>query len=172
MKAELKTKRYVTCPNGCAHEMTVEHLLGEGPCATTKDYPRRRAGPWFCDDCGQGWDLEYDADSVDLTPTKGGREKMIRDWCILELPPQTEPVRFKVRGMRFEQAIEEDNRRYFYEEHTCPTNWLRDVKEIAIGAETDPHGLWKLVAIYDADAEETADAALLGPASDDRGKDD
>ena len=60
-------------------------------------------------------------------------------------------MRFKVRGSRFQKRPDEDTRRYFYEEHTCPTNWLRDVEEVSIGDNTDPHGLWKFVAVYDAE---------------------
>jgi hypothetical protein len=89
MKVELKTKRYFTCPNGCAHEMAVEHLLGSGSCGVTKEHPTRQAGPWYCDGCGQGWNLTYTVDSVDVEPAK---EKKVDQWIILELPPQTVPV--------------------------------------------------------------------------------
>jgi hypothetical protein len=151
MRVELKTKRYFTCPNGCKHEMTVEHLLGDGPCGVTKDYPKRQAGPWYCDECGQGWKLTYDADSVDVEPVKG---KKVDQWVILELPPQTEPIRFKVKAMRIDRELDESADQYFYEEHTCPTNWLRRVEEVSIGEDDDPHGLFKHVRTYDAEASD------------------
>lgn len=147
MKVELKTQRYFTCPNGCAHRMTVEHLLD-----ANDGGPRRSAGPWYCDECGQGWKLTYDVDSVDVEPAGG---KKVDQFVILELPPQTEPVRFKVRASRVDRELDESVDVYFYEEHTCPTNWLRRVEEVSVGEDDDPHGLFKHVRTYDVEAEST-----------------
>jgi hypothetical protein len=145
MNVEIKTKRLFTCPNGCAHEFVVEHILRE------ENREPRTAGPWYCDDCGQGWRITYSRDGIDVTAAQPDGKKHPQ-WVILELPPQSEPVRFKVRGQRFSSTIDEDRVRYFYEEHTCPTNWLRDVDEVSIGGSDDPHGLWRLVSVYDAEA--------------------
>lgn len=149
MRVELKTKRFFTCPNGCACEMVVEHLFS-GSCAVTKEYPKRQAGPWYCDECGQGWILTYDGNSIDVRPRAGGDDARKRKhWVTLELAPQTVPVRFKVKGIRFEPTVNEEVVRYHYEEGTCPTNWLRDVAEVSIGDDDDPHGLWTVASIDD-----------------------
>lgn len=163
-RAELKTRRYFSCPNGCDHELSVEHLF-HGVLAVTAEYPRRTAGPWYCDVCGQGWRLSYDHESIDVEPYDGGagnrgfgRDGKRRwQWVVLELPPQREPVRFKVRGMRFSPEINEENVRYYYEEHTCPVNWLAEVNEVRIGEDADPHGLWRVVEVSDLTDEEKAD---------------
>lgn len=150
MRVELKTQRYFTCPNGCAHRMTVEHLLDQDDPCSTKGGPPRSAGPWYCDDCGDGWKLTYDATGVDVEPA--GKKK-VDQFVILELPPQTEPVCFKLRTSRVDRALDEEADVYFYEEHTCPTNWLRHVDEVSIGDDDDPHGLWKHVRTYDVEVE-------------------
>ena len=147
MRVELKTKRYFTCPNGCKHEMMVEHLLGDGAWGVTKDHPRRTAGPWYCDECGQGWRLTYDASGVDVEAVG----KKVDQFVILELPPQSEAIRFKLRTSRVDRDLDESADQYFYEEHTCPTNWLRHVDEVSIAGYDDPHGLWKYVRTYDVE---------------------
>lgn len=139
MTPEIKTIRYFTCPNGCAHQFSVEHLFA----ALAPEPGRTRmAGPWHCDDCGQGWRITYDATSlVDVSPAGDCKRT---HWVTLELPPQSSPVRFRVRGVRFTESIDVESERYFYEEHTCPTNWLRNVDRVEIDGEEDPHGLWVL----------------------------
>jgi len=34
---------------------------------------------------------------------------------------------------------------FYYNEHTCPTNYLRDVVEVIADGEVDPHGCFKFV---------------------------
>jgi hypothetical protein len=146
MKPEIKTRRYFACPAGCDHEFSVEHLFSGAIAAAAG--ATRQAGPWYCDACGQAWSLTYDATTiVDVEPAHRGCGRKRKQWVTLELPPQTRPVRFKVLGMRFQEAIDEDSDRYFYEEHTCPTNWMRNVTEVEFEGDTDPHGLWHLVRV-------------------------
>jgi hypothetical protein len=166
MRPELKTKRYFPCPACGEHEFAVEHLLGDGPWGVTAEYPKRTAGPWYCDNCGAGWRLTYDASGVDVEPHT---ERKVTEYVILVLPPQTEPVRFKVKHFRFTPEIDENRARYFFEEHTCAVNWLRDVEEVSIGTDDDPHGLWKLDAIYDADASASKGAPMLSERPDKEG---
>lgn len=154
MKVELRTKRYFLCPECGDHQFTVEHLF-EGPCAVTAGAQKRTAGPWYCDNCGAGWRLSYDANGVDVEPHT---DRQRTQYVILELPPQTEPVRFKVKWFRFTPEIDEDRARYYFQEHTCPVNWLRSVEDVSIGKDSDPHGLWKLEAIYDAEDPRTTSA--------------
>jgi hypothetical protein len=35
---------------------------------------------------------------------------------------------------------------YFYDEYTCPSNWLGDVEVVIQGDSTDPHGIAQWVA--------------------------
>lgn len=161
MKVDVKTKteRYFECPNGCADggRFIVEHLLDSTGSCYAKSGAPRTAGPWYCESaaCGQGWMIEHEAGEILDVRAYGdkgfvhfghdGKRRWV--WVDLELPPQTEPVRFKVRGMSFSAEPDLDAKRYFYEEHTCPTNWFREVREIRIGEDDDPHGLFKLVGV-------------------------
>lgn len=53
-------------------------------------------------------------------------------------------VHVVIRGtsQRNEDIVEEN--KYFYTEHTCPTNWL-GVEVIMDGEDTDPHGIFEHV---------------------------
>jgi hypothetical protein len=141
------------CPNGCGHEWSVEHLFAP-PLRTSPEYPSRTAGPWYCDECGQGWRLTYSSNAIDVEPyggdpSGGGDGKARRQIVTLELPPQDVAVRFKVLGKRFTPQIDEGSVRYFYEEHTCPANWMGEVEEVEIGDDKDPHGLWRVISVVD-----------------------
>lgn len=82
--------------------------------------------------------------------------KKYRQYVKLEIPPQTHPITLVVQGVRFEAKEDVSHTRYYYEEHTCPTNYFRDVLEIYLGNERDPHGLAKYLTTFDAisDVEE------------------
>lgn len=69
------------------------------------------------------------------------------DLVLLRIPPQENDVYLVVPWFPMERRgeDEEEQRRYYFEEHTCPTNWVRDVEMIAVGGDTDPHGIAKYV---------------------------
>lgn len=150
---KLKTKRYFTCIKGCDHEFFVEHLL-DGTCSS------RTAGPWYCDVCGLGHNIEI-LGNGEISVTASSKGQMRTQYVLLELPPQKESIFFEVEGMRFEADIDEDHDRYYYEEHTCPTNWFRKVLEVSIGKDGDPHGLWKHVRTYDIKAEHHENLSVM-----------
>lgn len=160
MEVLLKTDRYFTCPTGCPDKFFVEHLLAEMEqdihgCGR---HEQRTAGPWYCDTCGQGWLLvlfKTGKVQVEKENSRLGDGKKRACWVILEIPPQDQPIRLKVRGAYFQAKLtqeELDHKRYYYEEHTCPTNYFRDVETISVGTDDDPHGLAKLVTVYDVEA--------------------
>ena len=148
MKATIKTKRFAACPNGCELGRDgigcVDHLIDR----------KGSAGPWYCEVCGHGWWLEFDgAGGLELSAWK---EKLIRRIVMLELPPQTKPITIllKEQHIRFNADDEEDQDglRYYYDEHTCPTNWMR-VGAVVFDGREDPHGLFRFVRVID-DAED------------------
>jgi hypothetical protein len=141
-----ETKRYFRCPNGCDHKFYVEHLFE----SMKKDnVPSTKAGPWHCDVCRKGWFLTLQFDgalALELCKTE-----YTTAWVTLEIPANNpHPIRFRVRhkyvevNKPFDEAIE--HHRYFYEEHTCPTNWLQDVVEVEVDGDCDPHGLARYVS--------------------------
>lgn len=140
----VETKRYFTCPTGCAHKFYVEHLL----C----DHAPGFAGPWYCDVCGKGWRFDYDADGITRVEQSNDMRMTREEWHLLVMPPQPGPVLFKVQTRRLVDDSD-DNARYFYEEHTCVANWLRDVADVQANGELDPHGLCRWVGRYETEAD-------------------
>ena len=135
MKLKIHTKRYIKCPKCQQGEFEVEHLFA---------IERNDFGPWYCDECGISFDGTITADGeIDFTFSDSIR---IPAKILLQVEPQKESIFFMLDGSiyRDHHETEEDINqflRYFYEEHTCPTNWLKDVCEVKIGDDTDPHGL-------------------------------
>ena len=41
------------------------------------------------------------------------------------------------------------NDEYFYNEHTCPTNYMQDVEAVIYEKDADPHGVFEWVATID-----------------------
>ena len=143
MKADLVTRRFVRCPHGCAHEFRVEHLF---------ERQTNTAGPWFCDECGRGWDWEVTPEGLEITESK---TRLYFHKVLLELPPQKESVFFTLASSGQREPGDPDRLdglRYLYDEHTCITNWLREVEEVKIGTNTDPHGLFRFVNVFEAES--------------------
>lgn len=149
MKPIIFTKRFVKCLNCGTHEFSIEHLFE--PPLVAPDGTTRKAGPWYCDDCGAGWYLECSQTNlVAMTPS---RDRVIRRRVRLEIPPQTETIVIFTEGSRWENAMTGEsvggNDEYFYEEHTCPSNYFRGTIAVHLGEDSDPHGLAKYVSSED-----------------------
>ena len=50
---------------------------------------------------------------------------------------------------------EVDHKDYWYEEHHCPTNFIRDVRAVIADGSCDPHGLFEYVKTVEVDFETT-----------------
>lgn len=149
MKAEIKMRAHIVCPNcGNGDNFSCDHvLLGES----------RQFGPWCCKQCGHAIRGQRAADgSIDIERVAG--ERLHKTVDLLVLKPQDKPVYFIVEGMRFEYAPshpdhdpdrdENDSKQYLYEEHSCPTNWLKP-EMVYHDGDSDPHGLIEFVATRD-----------------------
>ena len=138
-KAEVISIPHLCCAN-CGHLMgRVDHLNANG-----------NAGPWYCDDCGIGWYIQKDAAGDVLVEDKGKRKE--KTLVLLDLKPDelNDPLRLVVQGMRFNDQEDDaarlfDQSQYFYEEHTCPSNYLRTVEHVFLGENSDPHGLFNYI---------------------------
>ena len=161
MNAEVFTKRFVRCPACGGAEFAVEHLFGD---------TERTAGPWYCHACDHGITLTvYPDGRVDVAASK---QRIRRVRVILEIPPQEHSIMLEVKGTEYDDgdgfpSLEEQAQRhaYYYEESTCPTNYLRDVKEVRVGDREDPHGLARFVSASHAQGEvDTGQALVTGGA--------
>jgi hypothetical protein len=140
MNIATEARTWALCPTCNGRVGTIDHLaVGD------------EAGAWFCDQCGAGWWLKRTADGAEHRPHSERKERTI---VTLALPPQDSAVTFVLDGFRIVKPGEEhDGDAYFYDEHTCPTNWLRDVTEVRFRDSDDPHGLFRWVSTVPASAE-------------------
>ncbi|HVZ88069.1 MAG TPA: hypothetical protein VHG72_13945 [Polyangia bacterium] len=151
------TKRHVVCPSCNKAAGTIDHMIED---AIRLGEPSRICG-WFCDRCGWEYAGTVYADGS-ATVEKTGKRK-IETRVLLKLEPLKGDVFIEVEGMTFlgvGETIEgkdliEDSR-YYYEEHTCPTNYLRVVQELWEGDYGhDPHGMFRVVDVVPAPPEHT-----------------
>ena len=134
-KVELisETKYYVECPHCHNSKNRVDHLFNDGN-------EERTFGHWYCDECGNAYKGKVKGKEVSL-------EKVDRrlDKSIVFLKKKN--VLLAVKGMYFDGDLNEEGSSYFYNEGTCPTNYLQNV-EMVINLknfDTDPHGIFKFV---------------------------
>ena len=100
---------------------------------------------WYCDECGVRFSVRViSADQVETIPSL--TERKVKTLVTLR---SDAPVTLIVEGMRLENDSKPDdweNDSFFYDEHTCPTNYLTEVvKVIAEDGDEDPHGIFAYV---------------------------
>ena len=88
-------------------------------------------------------------------------------YTIVCLPPQDKPVYFVLANAYpstedglLDSAEADASQQYFYEEHSCPTNWLQP-EVVAFDGDLDPHGLIEYVRRVPADQVMFLDEAHL-----------
>jgi hypothetical protein len=139
------THTYGKCPNeNCHGEWQIDHLFN--------DYKDRLfKSKWSCSQCLNYYEISFTFinDQLNFCAESTG-EKVQKKIVILELPPQEKPVRLMAYVNRYDhEKILGGNDQYFYEEHTCPTNWIKDVALIENGGDTDPHYMFKYIDTFD-----------------------
>ncbi len=136
-----RLKTYAVCPACGADAGCINHLLGQ-----------TLETQWYCDTCGQCYRLVFtNENGVDVRVSIVEGKCKVKTVDLLVLPPQKHPVYFVVEGMRFEgegDRDEHDAKQFFYDEHSCPTNWFKPTI-VAFDGDYDPHGLIEFVATKD-----------------------
>ncbi|MDU7377877.1 MAG: hypothetical protein E7L09_05825 [Enterobacteriaceae bacterium] len=135
MKAEITTlsEQFFHCPECDSPEFSFDHL------STGSSF-----GPWYCDKCGCGIVGEIILGGVEIHIHSDRKAKTL---VLLKLDKEIDtPVHIVVEGMIFyprnsKPIINQEHESYFYNEHTCPWNYLR--VSIKDGDETDPHGIFR-----------------------------
>ncbi len=128
------TKTFIICPHCGAHtDSSVDHL--EAGC---------EFGPWYCDECGGGYQGKANGAATEVQKVASRFSKTLD---LLMLEPHDKPIYFVMAGKRYHAnpGDEYDGKRYFYEEHSCPTNWICNTVMISVDGDTDPHGFLKFV---------------------------
>ena len=134
IKEVVTTQKLFACPECGSLEHSCDHLKAG-----------QSFGPWYCDKCGcsiLGTVTESGADIRIHKDRKANSLVLLR----LNVPgTEDKPVHIVVKGFAFHKKGETpefdgDGTRYFYDEGTCPWNYLRlPIKE---GDDIDPHGLF------------------------------
>lgn len=125
-----ETKKYAICPECGKPTSTVDHLLDK----TTEIW-------WYCDECGAQYHLKFENGKMFIGKTD---KRTDRKLVLL----RHGNVALIVEGMKF--SDHESNDDYFYNEHTCPTNFMRNVKMIIDlrNMNNDPHGIFEYVGTF------------------------
>lgn len=107
---------------------------------------------WSCDKCYNESSIERLTYS-DFEVTSNGRKQTP---VTVTLQSITEPkITLKLNTWKYSHSQEDSaedyasHQQYFYDEHTCPTNWTRDIVEIIFGGDHDPHGVFEFVSVVD-----------------------
>lgn len=144
VKLRQETYTYLACPyKGCEGERSVGHLL---------DGQAHSFGTWSCDACGRMFSGNVTKEGVITLEERPG---VVQECLVLLRGAQANggPLYFVVHDRHFlpleEGETEEDRyerKRFFYEEHTCPTNYI-PIFALVTPDDPDPHGALEFVGI-------------------------
>lgn len=130
----IEVTHFIDCPHCYNDRYRVDHLF-------SPDKQVRHFGPWYCDECGGSFSGKVIGSDVFVEKHDESKRK---DKCLVFL--KNNNVMLVVKGMYFDGELNLENERYFYEEHTCPTNYLG--VEMVIDTDdgdTDPHGIFEFI---------------------------
>lgn len=140
---------FAICP-WCEQESgsRVDHLYG--------DRMPSRAGPWYCDECRRPFRVKVIAPgNVEITKDADNHRTFTRSMALLKFEGRDGTVFFVFDHNRYKDGtVESDeenqsHQRYFFEEHSCPTNWLNECVAVIEDGDCDPHGFLKFVRAVD-----------------------
>lgn len=135
---ETETKHHVTCPNCNNHRWSVGHMLH-----------RKKSWEWSCDECYSQFDFNCVDDGIELTqvPTTSISGAALVKYCGNTIQDQLFFIVEVYFSFDKEGKLDpdwEDNKRYYIQQHTCPTN-LISCQAIIHNGDTDPHGVVQYV---------------------------
>lgn len=131
-KIETETKHYFLCPECGKYRHSYGHLL---------DGKEQRWGTWFCGNCGLGVDVHVTAEGKLTVKQRPEVPRFLNQLVLLRRGNL-----FLVVKHRHAEDTTEDQVRYYFDEHTCPTNYFRDTQVIIqLPDNADPHGLFSYV---------------------------
>lgn len=149
MRVQAKTKLFVSCPSCLEGSTRADHLnIGQ------------LAGPWSCESCREYYTIvRINESDFELTPTGKYQTPITVTLQSDTVPPITLKLNTWKYGHSQNDTPEEFFRHseYYYNEHTCPTNWTREIKQIIFEGDKDPHGVFKFVSVEDGHLADDCD---------------
>lgn len=140
MIVQAKIRLYIPCPSCKEGFWRGDHLT-----IGFKTY-------WACDECHHYSDIER----VSETDFKVSLRPEIETPITVTLESITVPkITLKLNAWKYGHSQKytkeeyESHQRYYYDEHTCPTNWTSQIEQIIFEGDTDPHGVFQFVSIED-----------------------
>ena len=141
MIVQAKNKLYLGCvTENCEGEWSVGHITA----ATSVD--------WSCDTCHvrfhiqrlNAWDFRIESTGMSDLPVT------------VTLRSATEPpITLKLNAWKYPYSQHdtkeefEEHERYYFNEHTCPTNYMNQIEQIEIEGDIDPHGVFEFISVED-----------------------
>lgn len=129
------TERKVACPECNQHKWHIEHLF-------EKRFDNREC-IWSCDKCSARFKFLVVKGVFTMTPTEQDSTRCL----VLLRHRHDKKTLIVVKGYTHgsdDYITEAGHKRYFYEEHTCPTNFL-GVLKISREGDQDYHGIFEYV---------------------------
>jgi hypothetical protein len=132
-QASVITQLYILCPFCEKDTNRIDHLdIG------------RSFGPWYCDTC----DHCYRGVRTETGATLEKLDKTRKVVPVLLQYIHDPRLRLIVDASEYSEFTDSDHA-YFYNEHTCPTNFLSRVRMVIAGDDhgddKDPHGVFEFV---------------------------
>ncbi len=132
MMTRTVTRTYANCPHCGQKAGQVDHITGT------------EAGEWSCDACG-GWYLVRKVKGK-VVVTKGTRQKWNEYWVFLRCDKLTVLIKHRTPTREpGDDQTEVEHLSYYLAEHTCPTNWMYAIEEMAYDGIQDNHDTFTVV---------------------------
>ncbi len=126
-------KEFFCCPECQQGKHFYCHLLGQ----------KTSFGTWYCKECGAGVEGRVDVDKLTVQLT-GRYSKQEQRLVLLKLRGGN--IYLVVEHTVYDAPATQEQLEYYFDQHTCPTNYFRDTVAILIPPdENDPHGLFEYV---------------------------
>ena len=145
MIVQAKVQYYVPCP-GCLEGRHRADQVSIG-----------QSSRWSCEECHTEFTISRLSEFDFETQVTGRKDTPIT----VTLQSITEPkITLKLNGWKYahsQKDSEDDFReseRYFYNEHTCPTNWVHQIVQIEFKGDKDPHGVFEFLSVEDGHFED------------------
>lgn len=131
-KIILEKKYYIKCPHCGEGSSRIDHLFNDKNKVANW-------GIWYCDICGKGYKGIVKGKEVYIEKVNKRKDK-----CLVTLKYNN--LLIIIEGIFFDGKFDEESLKYYYEEHTCPVNYLRVEEVVDLkNNNIDPHGIFEFV---------------------------
>jgi hypothetical protein len=130
------TKTHIVCPNCNEPSTTIDHLVD-----IMKDKPSCEIRGWYCDICGHQYSFTVDK-QLNVTNLILTGNTVSKSHVLLK----NKNIGLVVEGSKYSD-VRITNDEYYYNTHTCPTSYLKQVVRVIDldKGDCDPHGIFKYI---------------------------